>query len=54
MRGKRYEMLERSRNRHGKDTIPLPFKVFLLLGFSPLLLLAIGGNMIYKAIRKKR
>lgn len=45
--------MERRRKRHEKDMIPLPLRALLLFGLSPLILLAIGGNMIYKSIRKR-
>ena len=51
---KKEEMMERRRKRHEKEMVPLPLRVLLLVGFSPLILLAIGGNMIFKAMRKKR
>ena len=46
--------MERRRKRHEKEMIPLALRVVLLIGFSPLILVAIGGNIIYKALRKRR
>ena len=51
---KKEERMKRRRERHEKEMIPLPLRAVLLIGLSPLILLAIGGNIIYKSIRKRR
>ena len=54
MSNKKQEMEGRRVRRHAQGMLPLPLRGLIILGLSPLILLAIGGNMIYKAIMRRR